>query len=201
MNISNSNNHDGPGQRSRSLTALAVSQIGSPPVLAMAAMLVLATRFPGDGPWFAAGAYILIAIVAPVAFLVRELRHGRIGDIELPRRRDRARPMIVGQILSGVAALLLSATGAPTEMVALAGALWVLGVLILMVTVFWKISVHCAAASAAATLAWILSGAALLPAVGALAVVWSRVRLGRHTIAQTIAGSLLGFGVLRLVWF
>ena len=59
---------------------------------------------------------------------------------------------------------------------------------------------HSAAAAAAATMAWLLSGSILLPAAGTGLIAWSRIRQRRHTPAQTVAGALLGFGVLRLVF-
>jgi membrane-associated phospholipid phosphatase len=65
--------------------------------------------------------------------------------------------------------------------------------LILTITLHWKISVHTTAAASFTVLMYSLTGIAALPLMGLiLLVAWARIRLKRHTLAQTIAGALLG---------
>jgi membrane-associated phospholipid phosphatase len=52
--------------------------------------------------------------------------------------------------------------------------------------------VHSAAAAATATLAWSLIGTPLPLFIGVPIIAWSRVRLRRHSVAQTVAGASLG---------
>jgi len=64
---------------------------------------------------------------------------------------------------------------------------------LLLVTLRWKISGHGAAIGSLAVFLWSLYGAAAAPALLAIPLVaWARVRIQRHTIAQTVAGSLAG---------
>jgi 5'-nucleotidase len=77
-------------------------------------------------------------------------------------------------------------------MITLAGALCLQTTLIFAITTVWKISVHSAAAAATATLAWWLIGTPLPLLVGVPIIAWSRVRLQRHSVAQTVAGASLG---------
>ncbi len=183
---------------SPSRLAFAVSVVASPPVLAIAAMAAVASRHPGAAPWLAFSVYVVLGIALPLVWLFIQVDRGRVHDLELVRREERTRPMLIGAALSALATAALAVGGAPAPMVTLAAALWILTIIILVVTFFWKISVHAAAAAAAATLAAALSGGTLLPAAATAAVAWSRIRLGRHTILQTIAGALVGYGVLRL---
>ncbi len=82
----------------------------------------------------------------------------------------------------------------------LAGILWIQAALILVVTIFWKISVHCATAAVVGMLTWSLFDAALPALLGVAVMAWSRWRLGRHTVAQTVGGVLLGIAVFLLAF-
>jgi membrane-associated phospholipid phosphatase len=65
--------------------------------------------------------------------------------------------------------------------------------LLAAITTVWKISIHCSVAAAAVTILTMLFGAWLSPAFALVVVCgWSRVELEDHTIAQVVAGSLLG---------
>ena len=79
-------------------------------------------------------------------------------------------------------------------------------VISLVVTLFWKISVHAGSVAGALVILAIVAGPGVLlaaPLVIGL-VAWSRVELGDHTVWQVIGGSLIGalvatafFGLLR----
>lgn len=63
----------------------------------------------------------------------------------------------------------------------------------LVVTLQWKISLHCAGAAGMATLlTGVLGMRGVLAFTSVAMVAWSRIRLGRHTIPQALAGSALG---------
>jgi PAP2 superfamily len=63
----------------------------------------------------------------------------------------------------------------------------------LVVTLWWKLSVHTAAAAGTVAILALTFDPVLTLAVPAVALVaWARVRLGDHTPAQTLAGAALG---------
>ena len=69
----------------------------------------------------------------------------------------------------------------------------------LAVTLQWKISLHCAGAAGMATLlTGVLGMQGMLAFTSVAMVAWSRIRLGRHTIPQTLAGSALGVLIFLL---
>ena len=75
--------------------------------------------------------------------------------------------------------------------------------LVFLITLKWKISGHCTSAAGLSFLAIALYGEAVIPLTLIIPVIaWSRIRLGRHTLYQTIAGSFLGavtvIGILYL---
>jgi membrane-associated phospholipid phosphatase len=70
-----------------------------------------------------------------------------------------------------------------------------------LVTVVWKISIHCAVASGSVTILALLFGPLVLPLYGLVALLgWSRVALRDHTAAQVVAGAVLGAGAAALAY-
>jgi membrane-associated phospholipid phosphatase len=83
--------------------------------------------------------------------------------------------------------------GAPILLLVLTGAGIIQVLLIFLVTLRWKISGHSAAVAGVAVLALMLFGkVAVFFALTVPLVAWSRIRLGRHSLYQTVAGALLG---------
>jgi membrane-associated phospholipid phosphatase len=63
----------------------------------------------------------------------------------------------------------------------------------MLVTLWWKLSLHTAAASGTVAILVLTLGPLLILALPVVALVaWSRIRLGDHTPAQTLAGAALG---------
>ena len=183
--------------------AYVISQVGSPPMLTPVAVAVTAWTLRSPRAWMWAGIYVLLAVLFPLLYLVWMVRKGQITDLDVQLRQQRARPLIVTIACGGLAWLELVLGGAPWHMVILARTLFLQTAVILGITLYWKISVHCAAAAGVATWVWSLGGTPLPLLIGVPVIAWSRVRLGRHTLAQTIAGALLGIAsfasVLSLV--
>jgi membrane-associated phospholipid phosphatase len=87
--------------------------------------------------------------------------------------------------------------GAPPILTLMAGVGFVQWIIIFTVTLRWKISVHTASAAGATLIILRVIGLAAAPLVVTIPLIaWSRVKLRRHTPAQTIAGALLGSGVV-----
>jgi len=186
--------------------ACIVSQVGSPPVVMTFSILLLAVLMARLRAWMWAGIYVVLAIVLPVLYLVWLLHRGQVADLDVRRREQRFKPMVV-MIVCGAAAWLLLALGsAPSQLVVLAGAALFQTAVIFVITLRWKISVHCSAASGAATIVFLLVGTPLPLLVGVPLVAWARIRLHQHTLAQTVAGTLLGAAIylvalcLPLAW-
>jgi membrane-associated phospholipid phosphatase len=134
-------------------------------------------------------------------YLVWLKRRGLVTDLDVQLREQRMRPMVFMLACGGLAWLALTLGAAPAQMAFLAGVLWLQMAVIFGITLRWKISVHCATAAGVATLVWALLGTPLPLLVGVPVIAWSRVRLRRHTLAQTVAGSLLGFGLFAIAIF
>lgn len=180
-----------PGGRA----AYIISQVGSPPVLSLAGFIAVAAT---THTWMLAGIYALLAVVIPLAYLVWLVRHRQVTDLDVQLREQRKKPMLFTLLCGALAWLALLLSNAPMPMRVLAGALWVQMGLVFIITLWWKISVHCATAATVTTLTGCIAGT-LLPSLIVLPLIaWSRVHLRHHTTAQTVAGTLLGCTIALL---
>lgn len=180
------------------LFARGVSQVGSPPVMGLLGVL-LALGLLGGQAWLPGVLYLLLTAGVPVAYIVWLVRQGRATDLDLSVRAERIRPMLLTLALMLAGWLLLRLGGAPRLLQLLAAANALLAAAFLLVTLYWKISVHCMAGAALAVLSWALLGAAAVPfALSVPVIAWSRLHLRRHTLAQTAVGTLVGAGIAVL---
>lgn len=173
--------------------AAVISNVGSPPVLACFVVALTALKLSSARAWMWGGVYVLLGVLIPLLYVVWLVREGRVTDIDVQLRKQRAQPLLVTITCTGLAWLVLALGLAPSPMTILAGALWLQAVAIFAITLRWKISVHAAMAAGAMTMVWMFLGTALPMLLTVPLVAWSRVRLRRHTTAQTIVGALLGF--------
>lgn len=168
----------------------------SPP-LCLLAITFLSIQSTQDGPvWGWVLAHALLAILLPLLYLVRLFRSGAVSDLELNRRTERIRPL--GATLIGtLASLAVLLWGEAPPVLVLVASLSALQTgVFLLITLWWKISAHALTASGLAVMGCFTIGLAAMPAVFlAVLVAWSRVQLGAHTLAQTVAGALLGGGL------
>jgi hypothetical protein len=173
-----------------------VTEVLSPAVVAVALPLVVAWHATGHDLLATAVWGVVVAVffsVLPMVFLVRGARSGKWDGHWVRERAHRTVPLLVCLLsaLAGMAVMLVG--GAPRELVALSWAMIVTLVACLVITRWWKISVHAAVAGGAVAMTTLLFGPWLLLLVALLVLVcWARVRLTDHTVAQVVAGALVG---------
>lgn len=135
----------------------------------------------------------LFAGVVPMAFVSRGVRRGQWADRYVGAKRPRL--IVLGFIIASVGAslALLVGLGAPGELSGYVACMLASVAVLATITTVWKISIHCAVASGSVTILALLFGPGLIPAYLLVALTaWSRVVVKDHTVAQVIAGSLLG---------
>ncbi|MCH8486744.1 MAG: hypothetical protein LAT75_07750 [Candidatus Cyclonatronum sp.] len=152
---------------------------------------------------------VLFFAVLPFGLLLLFLKAKRIESLEIRNRSRRPLPFLLGIALYGAGFALLISVEGPFGLIqnAAFALLWS-SVLASVITLWWKISIHCTAIAMAAYYAG-FTGAALLSPAGSLllaaaglllsaAVAWSRITLNAHTPAQSIAGLAFGFAAAAL---
>lgn len=171
------------------------SNIISPPVVSAALGFSVAWV---DWPFWQglvwAAAYGVMTSLLPMGVVLYMLKKGYISDLHISNRRERHIPYLVGFICSVIAGAIVAQFGGSQLMRSLAVcnaiALAVLG----SINTGWQISNHTASIMAATIFLGLVFGTAvslaLLPLVGmTFAARWW---LKRHTVAQLIAGMLVG---------
>ncbi|MEW1612216.1 MULTISPECIES: hypothetical protein [unclassified Streptomyces] len=183
-----------PATTARTSVARTVTEVLQPRNVLLAGMLAIGLAAAGDWTgllWGFLGA--LCAGLVPAGYIEWERGRGTWGDRHVVDRTKRA-PIffvILGSIGAGSVVMVLG--NAPGGILVAMLALWVMTIGLLAVNTVWKISVDSAVASAVVALLAVVHSPWWLAAYAlTVAVCWSRVALGYHTVAQTVAGAALG---------
>ncbi len=145
--------------------------------------------------------YTALVCVMPAIYIGLNVWRGHISDIHIPIREQRIRPFVVSLIGTGLAWLVLSWMGAPVLLPMFAlFSLVQIGVM-LLITIWWQISMHTMCITGAVVVTGALYGwvpmlilAPLIPMVGA-----ARLKLHRHTVAEVVAGVAVGGGITLMM--
>ncbi len=137
----------------------------------------------------------LFAAIVPLStLLIWETRASTKFDLDIPTRTDRNQPLLFAcaSYLIGTAVLVAGHAPLLTTVVMFgyfAGTLF-----LFLINLYWKISIHTMGIAGPTTVLVFVFGywgallGLLLPPV-----IWSRVYLKKHTVAQAITGAILGF--------
>lgn len=196
-----SNTSNGLGPRLRTIAKL-ITEISGPAVCVVASLVVIGVRNSNHGAGAAWGgvAAILCAGV-PMAYIVKGARDGKWSDHHVGDREHRAVPLAIGVVSVSVAIAILVAVHAPRELTALVVAMLTGLITVLVVTRFWKVSIHTSVTAGFLGILlvvygpWALAGTAVLAAVA-----WSRTVLDAHTWPQVVVGAAIGFAAAVTVF-
>lgn len=155
--------------------------------------------------WRGAGLGLLGAVFAiglPYAYISWLIRTGGATDRHVSRREDRPKVLVAVLLCLAAGISVLVFLGAPPLLVWLLVGEVLLVLACLVVSKFWKISMHSAvAAGTVAALVVVLGPWALLAGAAVVPVSWGRVVLRDHTSGQVTAGAALGAVVLSMLAF
>lgn len=175
----------------------------SPPVILVVSLNSTASTAAGLYWW---GLYQVFATFIPLADLIWRRRTGRISDWHVSRREERRWPIVFGIIYATAGTLFFWVLSGPRILLACMLSGLALGVLTLIVTSFWKISLHLMGSGSLAVIllaaldASFLSLPASLLLLYLVAVGISRFAVKAHTPAQIILGAVTGITVTWIVF-
>lgn len=181
-------------QKSQTL-ARVVTEILNPPWVGIAVLGIIAhqsTSGTGDFlKWW--GLSALFVSIIPIAFVLRGVSNGRFTDRYVTRADQRFIPFVVSAASMLVCLVLLIALSAPRPVIGVTLAATVALFIGMLLTLKWKISVHCGTVAGGLTVLTITLGPWILPLVVLVPVVgWARVRRMHHTVPQVVLGSIFG---------
>ncbi len=173
--------------------ARVVSGVLSPLTIAIAAVAVAGLAINDESALIWIALYIALTIIPPTIYIMYLVRKGIVTDFHLNVRHERTQPFLIMAINSAAVFFIMLLAGAPKLILVVIAAATIQLVCMLIITLKWKISGHCTALTGLIVLALALFGENLLPILLLIPLVaWSRIRLNRHTLAQTVAGIFLG---------
>jgi len=176
--------------------ARVISNLLSPPMVWSILVFFIAFHFAENrlqGLMWALTYGILVCLM-PILFIAWRVHGGKISDIHMKERQERIVPFAVSIVCAILAWQVLRMMNAPSILPLIAAITLVELAVMLVITFAWQISMHAMSISVALVATGIVFGAApalfvspLLPIVGA-----ARLRLQRHTLAQVVAGAIVG---------
>lgn len=180
--------------------AKAISTITQPPIICIPLFLIISYIISFENGVFNLSKFITVELILLVFTSIMPLiiilywakKNG--GDIDISNRSARFTPLIVGIISYFIGFLIAYLLNIDNFLILLLLCYATNTCVVLLFTLKWKISVHTTALSGPVA-ALIL----LLGPIGALfgiiypILIWSRVLLKKHTLAQAIAGGVQGF--------
>ena len=183
--------------------AFMISAIFTPPLVVALAILAIGVyysdRYELFWLWVFAGILLLIGPASIYVYVA--YKKGKVSDINMSEREERLRPLIISLIGAIVVMWVLMDREAPKPLILLGMTLVSELVIIIFVTIFWKISLHLLAFSSAVTLlAYLFNPLAVLLYVFLVPIGWARIYRKRHTLSQVVAGSLVGIIVVLAIF-
>lgn len=135
----------------------------------------------------------LFAAILPLMFVRYGIRRWQWSSRHVSRRSERLAALTFAIASDGAGVIVLIAARSPHAMTGYLIGMLATSIVITAITTAWKISVHCAVASAAVAMVSLAYGPLVVGGYAPVALVaWSRVALREHTTAQVIAGVILG---------
>lgn len=184
----------------RTKIAKTISTITNPPIITIPLFLIICIILSFENGAFNFNKFIVLELIslifasalpmAIILFWAKKLN----TDKDISNREDRFMPLIIGIISYFIGVIISLILNADNFLTLLLLCYAVNTGVILLITSKWKISVHTTGISGPiAALILLLGPFGAIFAVIYPIVIWSRVLLKKHTLAQAICGGVQGF--------
>lgn len=169
-----------------------ISIIFSPVTISLPAIFLVALYNQVPSSMFFAAIVVLFLSIGPMLYIVVGVSLGKFSDIDVSVRSQRLGPFLFGITSSLAGFFILLFNNAPKNLETVLLTASTIGLILMIITLWWKISMHASGIAGTVTFLAVLYGKFVLPAfLLVLLVGWSRVVLKRHTVAQVTTGAIL----------
>ncbi len=175
------------------------SNIFSPPsTFALAGFIIAWTELPFLQGSLHAAIFGILSTLVPILYIVYMLKSGQINDLHISKQSDRHIPYFIGISGALVAYFILRALSSSPLLLTFILTNISAITLLAIINARWLISAHTTSITTIAAFAGVgfnvVAGLAIVPLVALTFYV--RYFLRRHTIAEMVAGCLLGIGIV-----
>lgn len=171
-----------------------LSTLGNAPLISIFIFLVLDCYFLNGNDFINVTLVTMcFAVVIPSIIAYAWIKNKNL-EIDMPHKEDRLYPLlwILLSYLLGV--IILFIISAPPVITVLMFCYFSNTLVVLLISMFWKISIHAVGvAGPVAFLIYVFGYPGLIFLLFIPLIMWSRLYLKRHTLSQVTAGSVLGF--------
>lgn len=182
-----------------------VSNIFSPPLTVLYGVMIVTPYLELQARWTWSLLFVALFVLPPTLYVYILMQRGIITDFHIKVREQRIKPMLLILANTVFGILAYYRLGGPKYLVVLAVCCLLLVSIMFFFTFFSKISGHCAAAGGLLTVLMSImefNESAVVPiALMVPLIAWSRVRLGRHSVAQTLTGFILGVSTFGTILY
>ena len=136
---------------------------------------------------------IIFATFLPFAVTLMWIKSKNL-DYDISDKDKRIFPLILGALSYLLGVIILFIAGAPAVITVLMFCYFSNALLIIVITSFWKISLHSMSiAGPTAVMIYVFGYSGFLLGFPLVMVMWSRIYLKKHTPAQVIVGAVTSF--------
>jgi membrane-associated phospholipid phosphatase len=192
------------GRHMRRQVAILVTNILSPFTFGLILIVLLSIRATTNLADAVKWCLILIALslLPTFLFIIYLVRNRKLDGVFGNTRQQRMHIYIMVAVLGALSCAILYFLHAPALLLALAVIGFTAIFIYMCVNLSWKISLHTAFATGAATLLVIFYGLAGIACIALVPLVaWARMELNQHTLAQVIAGGLLSVVIVAIILY
>ena len=148
--------------------------------------------------WRFLGLILFIDAVVPLVFFLTMLYHKQIKDWDIQSRAQRI-PLYLFTMICHLGGIWLAHELGKGELVSVLIVFYAIAVIFFVITLKWKISLHAGVNAVLFTTINVFYGWRYVWLYVVLfLVMWARVYQKRHSVAQVVAGALIGFFVVVL---
>jgi membrane-associated phospholipid phosphatase len=189
---------------SKRTVAVWISNLSHPVLLVALSVVYITSRYVGgleDVIRYSTAGLALIVVIPSLVYVILARHYEHHVDMDITNRADRPLPLLLASLGALIAGSIISNRINDVSLLFISQTLVAMLLLLTVVSLVWKISIHTSTLAALVTLMVIFRGEALLPLyLIVLPVAWARLQLHKHTAAQLAGGSLLGVAVTYLLY-
>ncbi|NYB52082.1 MAG: phosphatase PAP2 family protein [Methanobacteriaceae archaeon] len=171
-----------------------ISAVTNPPFVAIPVFLIINYSLLSEGNWlWFSSVSIFFVSLLPILTSFSWIKKKNL-EVDMPRRQDRIYPLLLVILSYIMGVVVLNLLGAPQLTTVLMFCYLTNTIVVLLFSLFWKISIHAMGIAGPATaIIYLFGWTGLLFSLLVPLVVWSRLYLKKHTPAQLITGTFLGY--------